>query len=172
MPGAGKALASTVAREMGKPVLVMGDIVRKETVRRGLALNPENVGAVMLSLRQEFGMAAIAQLLRPLAESESSDLLIVEGVRNYEEIEEFWKYADVIVLAIHASPAIRYRRLLERKRSDDPRTKEQFEERDKRELRVGIGNVIALADKMILNEGSPSDFKERVMAFLKELDQN
>ena len=38
-----------------------------------------------------------------------------------------------------------------RGRSDDPKTREKFEERDKRELGVGIGKSIAIADETISN---------------------
>ncbi len=38
-----------------------------------------------------------------------------------------------------------------RGRSDDPTTMEKFEERDKRELGVGIGESIAIADETIVN---------------------
>ena len=38
-------------------------------------------------------------------------------------------------------------------RTDDPQTKEHFEERDNRELNVGISNSIALSDDAISNTG-------------------
>ena len=38
-----------------------------------------------------------------------------------------------------------------RGRSDDPTTREKFEERDNRELDVGIGESIAIADETIVN---------------------
>jgi len=41
--------------------------------------------------------------------------------------------------------------LSSRGRSDDPATKEKLEERDNRELGVGIGESIAMADETIVN---------------------
>jgi len=38
-----------------------------------------------------------------------------------------------------------------RGRSDDPETREKFEERDNREIGVGIGESIAIADETISN---------------------
>ena len=38
-----------------------------------------------------------------------------------------------------------------RGRSDDPATREKFEERDIREIGVGIGESIAIADETIVN---------------------
>ena len=38
-----------------------------------------------------------------------------------------------------------------RGRSDDPKTREKFEERDNREIGVGLGETIAIADETIGN---------------------
>jgi dephospho-CoA kinase len=66
---------------------------------------------------------------------------------------------EVITVAIHASPKTRFQRLLSRKRSDDPNTWEVFFERDSRELDVGLGDVIALADLVLINEGTIADLQ-------------
>lgn len=57
-----------------------------------------------------------------------------------------------MILGIHASPARRFKLLKERGRPDDPRTFNEFVERDMLELGLGIGSVIALSDVMIVNE--------------------
>ena len=44
-----------------------------------------------------------------------------------------------------------------RGRSDDPVTKEKFEERDNRELSVGIGESISIADETISNSNITLD---------------
>jgi dephospho-CoA kinase len=62
-------------------------------------------------------------------------------------------------VAVHASPRTRCERLISRGRSDDPKNWEEFVERDSRELSVGIGNVIALAEEMLVNEASIDDLK-------------
>jgi len=71
---------------------------------------------------------------------------------------------EVVTVALHASPKTRFQRLLSRNRSDDPKNWETFYERDIRELDVGLGHVIALADIVLVNEGTitqlQSDFKE------------
>jgi dephospho-CoA kinase len=52
--------------------------------------------------------------------------------------------------------------LQERRRKDDPGSSEEFCERDKLELRVGIGDVISLADIIVSNEGTQSEFREKI----------
>ena len=60
MPGAGKSTASETSASMGFEVFRMGDDVRMEAERRKLALTDENLGAVMLQLRQSGGPVATA----------------------------------------------------------------------------------------------------------------
>jgi dephospho-CoA kinase len=58
------------------------------------------------------------------------------------------------MIAVHAAPKIRFERIMMRGCQDDTRTWEEFRAKHRRELSYGIGNTIALADKMLLNEES------------------
>jgi len=169
MPGSGKAMASRVARDLGYPVLVCGDVIREEAKRRGLPPTPENIGTLMLKIREEEGRAIVACRLIPQIQAQDSDVVVVEGARNIEEIEEFRRHYDVRTLAIHASPLARFSRLESRGRSDDPKSWNDFMVRDQREIDVGIGRLIATADRMIVNEGSVQEFKDNVNKLLKEM---
>ncbi|MDH5783256.1 MAG: dephospho-CoA kinase, partial [Candidatus Bathyarchaeota archaeon] len=53
------------------------------------------------------------------------------------------------------------------KRSDDPKGWEAFLKRDLRELSVGLGNAIAIADYLIVNEGTKEEFKMKIHETLK-----
>jgi dephospho-CoA kinase len=55
--------------------------------------------------------------------------------------------------SVHSSPETRFERLFKRRRSDDPNNWEIFRERDNREFSVGLGNAIAMAEYMLVNEG-------------------
>jgi dephospho-CoA kinase len=59
-----------------------------------------------------------------------------------------------------------------RDRTDAPENQEQFSERDRRELGWGLGSLIALADRMIVNEGTLGEFKEKVEELLRELSEH
>jgi dephospho-CoA kinase len=173
MPGAGKATVVEAAKRMGYGVVVMGDEVREETTRRNLDLTPENVGKVMLLLRQEEGSAAVARRCIPKIERSKKQVIIVDGIRSLYEADAFKKHFPKFkLLAIHTSPETRFRRLFKRKRSDDPAKWETFLERDWRELRVGLGSVIASADVMIANEGRKEALKKEVQKFLKNVKKS
>lgn len=152
MPGAGKSTAAQSLVKMGWTRVVMGDVIRAETKRRGLEPNARNTGEVMRLLRQDRGDAAVAELCLDAISGAGSETVVVDGIRSMAEVEAFRKNASVMLVAVHASPARRFELLRERGRSDDPLTREMFQERDQRELDVGIGRAIALADETVSNQ--------------------
>ncbi len=169
MPGAGKATVVEVAKEKGYGIIVMGNEVREETKRRNLEPTPHNVGKVMLRMRHEGGPAAVAKRCIPKIEKMKNEVVVIDGIRSLYEADEFKKhFPEFEILAIHSSPETRFKRLFKRKRSDDPASWETFLERDWRELRVGLGSVIASADVMIVNEGKRTELKEEVEGFLEK----
>ena len=170
MPGAGKGVAAYAARQEGLDVLVLGDVIREETERRGLEPTPENVGKVMLDVRRTDGLAGVAKRLVPKIDAATTATVVVEGIRSDDELRELGSHYNVFTFAIHASPQTRFQRLLSRGRSDDPKDWGTFHERDVRELGVGLGSVIALADAMLINETSITELQADFKAALKKLN--
>jgi dephospho-CoA kinase len=170
MPGAGKGVAAHAAKQEGLDVLVLGDVIRDETERRGLEPTPENVGKVMLDVRRTDGLAGVAKRLVPKIDAATTATVVVEGIRSDDELRELGTRYNVFTFAIHASPQTRFQRLLARGRSDDPKDWETFHERDVRELGVGLGSVIALADAMLINETSITELQASFRAALKKLN--
>jgi dephospho-CoA kinase len=171
MPGAGKSVVVNVAKAWGYGVVVMGDEVREEAKQRGLEPSPENLGRIMLELRQLEGEAAIAKRCIPKIMAKAESKVIVDGVRSLAEVEEFRRHFQKFVLvAVHASPETRFKRLFHRRRSDDPKSWEIFHERDMRELSVGLGNAIAMAEHMIVNEESLETAKKRAAEVLRRAE--
>ena len=169
MPGSGKSLGSESARELGVPVLVMGDVVREEATRRGLVHSPMTLGGIMIDLRRKFGDDAIANACIEKFRKMNCSFIVIEGARSEMEISRFREvFKSVKVIAVHASPRTRYQRLVQRMRSDDSLLWDDFHERDLRELGVGIGRVIACADVMLINEGEASELKQQVLHILQE----
>jgi dephospho-CoA kinase len=168
MPGAGKATVEEIVRNIGYSVVVMGDEIRDEAKRRGLKPTPENLGMVMLKLREEEGPNIVAERCIPKVEKASGKIVVVDGIRSRHEVEEFKRhFPGFTLIAIHASPETRFQRLFKRKRSDDPDGWETFAERDLRELSVGLGDVIAMADYMIVNEGTKNQLKRQIRKVLE-----
>lgn len=168
MPGSGKGIVASVARSLGFQIVRMGDVIREEAQKRDA-----KIGETAIQLRKEYGKFVIAERcverIKNLSKSsnEQSDLYIIEGIRSPFEVEVFRKnFPDFKVLSVNSSPETRFKRLLNRKRTDDSHIKSEFEIRDKRELKFGIGEVIATADYVVVNEGSMKRFKNIVRSIL------
>lgn len=91
------------------------------------------------------------------------DLVVFDGVRSLAEVEEFKRLLgdSVYIVAVHSPPKIRYKRMIERLRSDDSKEISELIRRDREELKLGIGEVIAMADYIITNDSNYEEFKRR-----------
>jgi len=172
MPGSGKSIVVETAQQKGYEVVVMGDVVREETRKRGLELNPKNIGAVMLDLRKKGGQGVIAEKCVPRIERTESRKVIIDGLRSLNEADVFKAhFPSFSLVAVHASPETRFNRLNRRCRSDDPDGWEVFRERDMRELGVGLGNAIAMAEYIIINEDDKKDVKAKAVEALARVEE-
>jgi dephospho-CoA kinase len=170
MPGAGKGVFRRTVQRIGYPVVTMGDEVREEVKRRNLKPTPENLGKTMLNLRELEGPAAIAKRCIPKLKKATGKIVFIDGIRSLVEVDEFKKhFPNFILIAIHTAPKTRYQRLFRRRRSDDPTNWETFMERDMRELGIGMGAVISIADQVIVNKGTLSQLRQKIMQVLKEV---
>ena len=126
----------------------------------------------MLELRQETGNYVIAQKCIPKIEKQGNHKVLVDGLRSLFEADIFNEhFAKFTLIAVHASPQIRFSRLSNRRRSDDPAEWKVFKDRDMRELGVGLGNVIAMAEQVIVNDNSFEQVKAKVKESLKRIEE-
>ncbi len=160
MPGAGKSVVADTFRQSGLPVIVMGDVIRDEARQRGLPPTPEITRAIMLELRERDGPGAVAKRCVQTLQSLDSTTVVIEGCRSLAEVDVFETFAsDLTIICVHASPRTRFERLQKRGRDDAPPDFPTFRERDLREISVGLGGVIAMADIMIVNEGTVGELR-------------
>ncbi len=157
MPGAGKSTIANGLKSKNFEIINMGDAVREEAKKRNLEPTGQNLGKLMLELREKNGPGAIAELIHNKIKNSNSDVIVIDGVRSNEEIQVLRKIGTVKLLSIHASTDTRFSFLSNRGRSDDPQNRENFTERDTREISVGISTPIALADESISNNNLTID---------------
>ena len=79
-------------------------------------------------------------------------------------------FENFIILSIFANPTLRFERLQKRMREDDSQDYNEFKKRDQMELDFGIGTVIALSDKIIINESDLESYTEKIHEFLAEVN--
>ena len=169
MPGSGKSIVSDIATEKyGAMMVSMGDVIREEAKKRG-----ETTGETAVNLRKEFGDNIVAELtikkIKKILEEGFGSSIIVDGIRSTYEVNMFKEsFDDFIVLSIFANPEIRFERIKLRNREDDTEDYDEFCVRDYRELGFGLGNVISLSDKIIVNERDIESFEKEINEFLEE----
>jgi|TARA_B100001013_G_scaffold343020_1_gene269980 dephospho-CoA kinase len=157
MPGAGKSTIVAKLKEQGYQAFSLGDGVRTEAKRRNLEPTGENLGNLMLELREKNGPGAVAELIKESIQNSNHEIIIIDGIRSIHEINVLKETGNLKLLAVEASSNTRFNFLSERKRSDDPLTREKFEERDNREISVGLQEIIKLADESIENNNVTVD---------------
>lgn len=193
LPGSGKSIISRIAKKEGIYTVSMGDVIRKEAERQNCT---SGEAAVSLRKRYGNNVVADRciqeifnhsrnrrnkkQRVKKMYKSNSryqppkkykkieQDIYIIEGIRSPFEVQYFRKrFKNFKVIAIHSNPQERYNRLVRRKRSDDSSDYNVFRQREERELKFGIGNVIAEADYMLINEGHIQKFKNSVRVLIQ-----
>ena len=163
MPGAGKSTAAKALEKTGMKRIIMGDVIRAETTKQGLEPSEQNTGEVMRNLRVKFGENAIAELCIRMMNESKSERVVIDGIRSMSEVDTFRRVGRVLLIAVHASRERRYRLLTKRGRTDDPHDYQMFLRRDERELDIGVGRAIALADEAVSNEHVTPDVLSKLV---------
>jgi len=169
MPGSGKG---EVVRILGgnARTVVMGDVVREHTSRKGYPLTPGNLGRVANEERLTFGMDIWAR--RTIERIPGDDgLTVVDGLRSMDEVAAFRREFEgsFRTVAVVASSPVRHARMASRGRSDDAPSAEGHIARDDREASWGISEAITSADHVIENEGTLLDLERAISSLLAEL---
>ncbi len=169
MPAAGKEEFQKVAAEQGYVIVRMGDVVREEARRRGLAVSDASVGGMAHAEREKHGPAIWAARTVPHVRA---DRVCIDGLRSLAELQTFRTAfgSGLMVFAVEASPETRWARVQRRRRADDATTWDEFLRRDARERGWGLEAVIAAADVRIVNEGTLDAFYAEVRDALRRVD--
>ncbi|MGB9725201.1 MAG: AAA family ATPase [Fervidicoccaceae archaeon] len=169
MPGSGKSIALEYLKRLGFKTFSLGDVVREIVEQRGLEKTQTNLLKVAEEIRLKWGNAGVAELLiRKLGEVQPP--IAIDGVRSIEEIKVFRRISHCIhVIAIYSPSWLRFQRIRLRNRPGDPVKYEEFLERDLKELSFGLGNVIALSDTIIINEGTIEDMEKQLEKNLERI---
>ena len=172
MAGAGKSEIARVFEKHGFIRIRFGDVTDKEIEKRGLELNEENERYIREFLRKGYGMAAYAKLNLPrIDEMSKSSNVVIDGLYSWEEYTFLKDYygKDFYVIAVWASPRMRYERLATRPHRC--LTEMAAISRDRAEIeKINKGGPIAMADFTVINESSLDNlWKEtrRIISLLK-----
>jgi dephospho-CoA kinase len=175
MTGSGKSAACEVLRREGWGYIRFGKLTIDRLVEAGREITPDNEKRMREALRREHGMGAYARLLLPDIERElARGHVVIDGLYSWSEYKILKeRFPDTFaVIAIHASPAVRYARLARRAEAEaDPArtprrlSPDEARRRDYAEIEgIEKGGPIAMADVMIVNEAALDALEARVRA--------
>ncbi|RJU92530.1 MAG: hypothetical protein DWC01_01975 [Candidatus Poseidoniales archaeon] len=174
MPGSGKGEFAAVLAQTGIPVVSMGDMIRAEVRKQGLAESPHIFGEVAAALRHEFGENVLAVRLCDEVDLllNEHDIVLIEGLRGTAEDDVFsgrWGEAYQTV-AIVTDIELRFNRIQQRGRSEDG-DRAAFEARNERERGWGLDQLIEQADVILHNDEDLNDLQERCSSWLTGLKE-
>ena len=156
--GAGKTTALEIIQKkcLGS-ILYVGQIVSDEVLKRGLQPGPASEKSVRLQLRQEHGMAALANLATPqiIRDLGSDKTVLIDAVCNVEEFEHYRSHCDheALLISIEASFDVRAERVASR--PSKALSREELLERDEIERCIlGTDKAIESAALHVSNEAS------------------
>jgi len=171
LPGSGKGEAAEVARELGVPVVTMGDVIRQECRDRGLDPATHH-GKIAQALREENGPAAIAERSLPILEShlDEAETVLIDGLRSGVELDAFRERfgEDFFLVSIEAPFEVRRERIDERGRDATGDDGESLADRDERELGFGMDEAMERADVTIENTASLDAFREQIRTLVED----
>jgi dephospho-CoA kinase len=171
MSGSGKGTCTThISEKYNVPLVHFGNMVYEEVQRRGLD-NVKDEKFVREDMRAQGGPAVLAQHVAKKAQEALADGakgVVLDGLYSWSEYKHLREVFgdDLVMIAVTAPRAERYRRVVERKDGHRKYTEaSQIEERDIAEIEnLEKGGPIAFADYTIANDGPPE-------ALLSDLDK-
>lgn len=173
---AGKGETAEHLRSKGFYFYSLSDVIREELKRRGEEITRENLIRVGRELRSRFGTGYLAQAILQRLEEDKN--YVVDSFRHPEEVKVFRSRPDFCLWAIEAEPEVRFQRLKERSRENDPQTFEEFLELERQECssEEEAGQQLeateALADFHIPNSTTREDLHRVIGDTLRQLLSN
>lgn len=157
--GAGKGAVAEILKKKGFSHYSARGLISEEVYKRGLVLNRESLVQVANDMRQRNSPSYIAEKLFEKAQAKGGNS-IIESIRTVGEIEALRKKGNFFLVAVDASPAIRYQRIQNRKSETDFVSFEQFLREEQKEMtsedthKQNLKSCIENADVKIINNGS------------------
>lgn len=168
MPGAGKStVAEMIARNFPACALETGDVIREEIRRRGLRYTKENDARVsewFHAGREKLIIGRTARKMRAC----SRKILVVTGFFAPKEYNMLKRAGKAVLIAVSAPSAVRYKREILRNRFSG-QSEKYLRERDRRELREGLGKLLKRADYRISSNATKKELEKNTVALVRKI---
>ncbi|MDR0977792.1 MAG: AAA family ATPase [Endomicrobium sp.] len=167
-------VANYISNIYGYKHFSLSDVLRNMMKSAGIEPIRENLIVFGTKLRRENGNAVLAEKI--LGSIKNGGKYCVTSIRHSEEVAEFRKRKDFILVNVAAPYDIRFKRMQKRKRPGDPQTLEKFIELEKKESQSsGSGQQIrktaGIADVVFMNDlDNISVLNKNIDGLLKDLE--
>jgi cytidylate kinase len=179
--GAGKdTVGELLASEYGFLFISMTDMLRAEAARRNIDTSRENLRMISAQWRRTSGLGVLIDASIAAYEQRGGDQkyagLVVASVRNPGEVDRVHELGGK-VLWIDADQHVRYDRLKQRMRADDPQTFDEFIAHEQAEMQrsgdkatLSMQDVKDRADVVIINNFIDAlELKTKIAAEITDL---
>ncbi len=165
----GKGTVVKILSEKGYRSYSLSDRIREEIASRGLIIDRNTLNQVSNELRQTLGSDILAKRTVELIKSDNPEFVVVDSIRNPEEIRFIKENLNAAIIGIDAPQEKRYEMFKNRgANTAGIDSFEQFKELDDREINgtdahsQRVGDCLKMADVIIQNDETIEDLKNEV----------
>lgn len=174
MPASGKTVvAEHLAKKPKAQRIHLGDFIWDFLKRRGIKPTRETGLMASLYLWAEYGDIPVASwALKKIRAAKGKKTIIIDSLRTMEEARIFKsKFKDnFYLIAVLTGPKVRFEREKSRARFGKL-SKLDFRMRDREELRIGVGDLIASSDQYIDANVGIAGVKKQADIILKQIQK-
>ena len=146
-------------------------ILRDILERAALPNSRDNLQKLSTVLRENFGENLLAKAIAMDASKLEADIVVIDGVRRFTDIEHLNELENFILVKIDADSKIRYERMKARNENhgDDKKTFEEFLEDHMKEADKQIPEVMKTAKHSIDNSETFDDLYKQIDEIIQKL---
>jgi dephospho-CoA kinase len=173
--GAGKGTVVEILKEKGFTHYSVSGYLGELLREKGEEVNRDAMIRLANELRTENSPSYLAEVLYNKALREGAEFPIIESLRTEGEVTALRKKGGFYLLAVDASPEIRYNRITNRGSNKDAVSFQQFMEQEKREMHSDDANkqnlrrCIEMADYILINNDSIQELRKNICSFMDNL---
>lgn len=178
---AGKGEAASYLKSKGFIYYSLSDALREEATKKGLEHSRENLINMGNDLRKRYGSNYLAiqindKIKRQLKHNKNQNF-VIDSIRSPYEAKELMKNNNFVLVGIDAPIELRFKRLLERNRSGDAKTLDEFKKQEQRENLKNKANqqldaTLKLAQEIIINDSTLTELHDKVNNLVNKYKKN
>ena len=174
--GSGKGEVANFLKERGFHYYSLSDAIREEAKKRGVEISRDTLIALGNELREKEGPGCLAE--RIFAKLDPEKHYVIDSIRHPSEVRVFRRRPNFTFLCVRAPERLRFERLRQRGRENDPGVGEDFQAIEAKEAKSEnrtdqqLDQALMLADIQVDNNGPLKELHDKVKQILVKLAQS